>query len=109
MADCASNCAVEVRFRSATKPDAFSPPPGAGRTVAIALGAPSAVNIIAKTDQPVSSTNWTTLRLATFKSPGNGWTGSLTGETLFLMLDGECFVDYFRFVAAAPASAAVKP
>ena len=94
------NSRHQIRFRSPAKPDAFSPPPGPGRTVSIAIGAPLAANIIAKTDQPVRSADWTTLRLAAFKSPSNGWSGALNGETLFLMLDGECFVDYFRFVAA---------
>ena len=62
LADCGANCTVELRFRSAAKPDPFSPPPGAGRTISIALGAPLAANIIATTEQPVSSANWTTLR-----------------------------------------------
>ena len=100
VADCLANCTVEVRFRSAAKPDKFSPPPGAGRTISIALGAPLAANIIATTEHPVSSADWTTLRLGTVKTPSNGWTGTLRGETLFIMLDGECFVDYFRFVEA---------
>ena len=98
--DCSKDCTVEVRFRSAAKLDAFSPPAGKGRMVSIAVGAPLSGNVIATTAQPVTSASWTTLKLAAFTTTTNKWTGALHGETVFIMLDGECFVDYFRFVAA---------
>jgi len=91
--ECGAGCTVQVRFKSALKPDSFSPS-GLHRQVSLSVGAPLKAEIIATTPQPVVSTDWTILNLTTSAS----FTGSLRGETVFLLLDGECFVDYFRFV-----------
>jgi hypothetical protein len=90
--ECGAGCTVQVRFKSASKPDSYSPR-GTHRRISISVGAPLAAQIIATTAAPVFSTDWTMLNLTT-----PNFTGLLTGETVFLLLDGECFVDYFRFV-----------
>ena len=60
------------------------------------MGAPASSSeavVMAATPSPVSSASWTLLNLtvaaehATFES-----------ETIFLNMDGECFVDWLRFV-----------
>lgn len=91
--DCGAGCVVQLRFKSALKPDSFSPPNGTGRLLSLSVGEPSAT--IAKTPTPVFSTEWTLLNLTTTAS---SFSGTIHGETIFLHLDGECFVDWFRFV-----------
>ena len=95
--ECAVNCTVRVRYRSAV-----------GRTLAVAVGAPLRANIVASTAGPVLATNWTEIVLpvgATRTSAGAGDAravdGSqafvLQGQPVYLMLDGGCEIDYFWF------------
>ena len=91
--DCdeAAGCVVQVRFRSASKPDPLSPP-GLTRLIRLAVGAPLASHVVASTTA-AHNTSWRHLNLT---MSGGALGGG--GETLFLLLDGECFVDYFRFL-----------
>jgi hypothetical protein len=95
--DCGAGCVVQLRFKSALRPDPFSPPNGTGRVISLSVGKPTAGAVIAKTPAPVHSAGWTVLNITTTSS----FLGALQGETIFLQLDGECFVDWFRFIPSA--------
>ena len=88
-----SGCMLQLKFRSPKKTDPYSPPDGP-RKLSVTMKAPSfsseAVTIAATTG--VRSANWTLLNLTAAHS-------HFSGETIFLNLDGEIFVDWLRFVS----------
>eukprot|EP01043_Picozoa_sp_COSAG02_P012786 COSAG02_NODE_501_length_21049_cov_34.002768_15_plen_347_part_00 len=96
-ADCSSQsssgCVLQIKFRSPKLTDPFSPPDGP-RKLSVTMNAPAfsseAVTIVA-TPSGVHSANWTLLNLTAARS-------SFSGETIFLNLDGEVFVDWLRFI-----------
>ena len=94
-ADCAGGCVLQLKFKSPASPDPYSPTAGP-RHLSVTMGAPASSSeavVMAATPNPVSSASWTLLNLtvaaeyATFES-----------KTIFLNMDGECFVDWLRFV-----------
>ena len=84
---------LQLKFRSPKKTDPYSPPDGP-RKLSVTMKAPSfsseAVTIAATTG--VRSADWTLLNLTAAHS-------HFSGETIFLNLDGEIFVDWLRFVS----------
>jgi hypothetical protein len=97
-ADCTGECVVQLRFKSAAKPDAFSPK-GNARHISVTMGAPASASeavVIAATPGPVSSAGWSLLNLTIASAQHS----TITDQTIFLNLDGECFVDWLRFVPA---------
>jgi hypothetical protein len=69
------------------------------------MGAPafsSEVATIAVTPIAVSASNWTLLNLTVAAAEHS----TFAGKTIFLNLDGECFVDWLRFLPAAEHTAA---
>ena len=86
-------CILQLKFRSPKKTDSFSPPDGP-RKLSVTMNAPafsSEAVTIAATTTGVRSANWTLLNLTATHS-------SFSGETIFLNLDGELFVDWLRFI-----------
>ena len=78
VADCPGPCAVSLRMASV-----------AGTRVRFALGTPTGAKIV---DASIGAD--TSLREHVLMLKGSI---NVTGESLFLPLDGDCSVDYFRF------------
>ena len=82
-----SSCKVMIRYRSA-----------AARNIRVALDAPLAANVVATTPPGgVASANWTDLALSPSTAAGGF---ELKGRSVYLMLDGECEIDFFWFQQA---------
>jgi hypothetical protein len=59
---------------------------------------PAAVRV-AGTATPVQSNGWTVLNLTVSSTSSGVGISSFAGETLFLTMDGEVFIDWIRFAA----------
>lgn len=98
-ADCVHDCVLQVKFKSPELPDPYSPPAGP-RKISVTMEAPafsSEAVTIAATPSAVHAANWTLLNLT-----ATATLSSFSGKTIFLNLDGECFVDWLRFVERQP-------
>ena len=97
-ADCSGECVLQLKFKSPVRPDPYSPPAGP-RMLSVTMGAPafsSEAVTLAATPAPVAAADWTLLNLTVASAVHS----TFVGKTIFLNLDGECFVDWLRFLPA---------
>ena len=94
-ADCSGDCVLQLRFKSPARPDPFSPAAGP-RHLSVTLDAPafsSEAIVLAATPSPVSSANWSLINLTASSAHT-----TFVDRTIFLNMDGEVFVDFFRLL-----------
>ena len=98
-ADCSGECVLQLRFKSTVKPDPYSPPAGP-RKISVTMNAPAfsseAITIAATPSTGAVSGNWAVLNLTVASAHS-----TFSAKTIFLNLDGECFVDWLRFVKSS--------
>ena len=91
--DCTGTCTLQVRYKSPAAPDPFSPPEGSGRMLRLSMHAPvgKTAVLLAATATPIKSADWAVLNLTVAEGGG-----SFAGETIFIAMDGEIFIDWIR-------------